>query len=262
MTAAERLSEVRHKMERAKKHILDVEAAIRLFTKSDFVQPEQNPDTGQVDYKVMNVVSAVLDISLITGDAIHNLRSSLDHLAYQLVMANGGTPSQSTGYPICENLERCTTKFLQAKVEGMSNAAIDLIKKTKSYAGGNDEFWIIHRLDIVDKHHLRLDVRCSVENVEIGIVHDSPDQREFVETGTIQSIDAIDFDRIYSLVPLKDGQIVYSHSAESEKNQNVKFGFEVSFTEPEIVKGKRVVETLNELFEFVDGIVEQFFPFL
>src|SRR5919199_1097563 len=31
-------------------------------------------------------------LSAIIGDAIHNLRVSLDHLAWQLVIATGGTP--------------------------------------------------------------------------------------------------------------------------------------------------------------------------
>src|SRR3954447_12706375 len=38
--------------------------------------------------------------SPIIGDIIHNWRSALDHLAYQLVIRNGRKPSGSTQFPI------------------------------------------------------------------------------------------------------------------------------------------------------------------
>lgn len=37
---------------------------------------------------------------LIAGDCVHNLRSALDHLAVQLVIANGGAAGNKTSFPI------------------------------------------------------------------------------------------------------------------------------------------------------------------
>jgi hypothetical protein len=60
----------------------------------------------------------------------HNLRSSLDHLAWQLVEANGGAPSdkpgQQTAFPIRDVLPESPT---------------------------DANLWHLHRLDIIDKHH-------------------------------------------------------------------------------------------------------------
>ena len=44
---------------------------------------------------------ADVEWSLILGDLLHNLRSALDHLAWQLVVDGGGTPSQDTNFPVC-----------------------------------------------------------------------------------------------------------------------------------------------------------------
>jgi len=34
------------------------------------------------------------------GDIVHNLRSALDHLAFQLVLAGGHTPTTETAFPV------------------------------------------------------------------------------------------------------------------------------------------------------------------
>lgn len=50
-------------------------------------------------------------ISLIIGDAIHNYRSALDHLARGLVEANKEKPTGDTAFPILTNADRYTQSF-------------------------------------------------------------------------------------------------------------------------------------------------------
>src|SRR5260370_38852808 len=40
------------------------------------------------------------EISLTLGDCLHDFRSALDHLMWQLVLATGGQPTASTQFPI------------------------------------------------------------------------------------------------------------------------------------------------------------------
>lgn len=91
-TAAERLSRIRLKIERAKKHIREFEQrleAFRLRNPYGFMR-EDDPNTGERIYKVrVSEEPPVEDLALIAGDAIHQTRSALDHLAWQLVEANG-----------------------------------------------------------------------------------------------------------------------------------------------------------------------------
>jgi hypothetical protein len=55
-----------------------------------------------------------LRLSVLLGDFLHNLRSSLDHLAWQLVLANGGTPKSGPGgtqFPILEKRGKTPIKI-------------------------------------------------------------------------------------------------------------------------------------------------------
>jgi len=40
------------------------------------------------------------DLALIAGDAIHNLRSALDHIAWELVAAGSSEPNHRTQFPV------------------------------------------------------------------------------------------------------------------------------------------------------------------
>src|SRR5256885_2012251 len=75
------------KVERAKKHILDLEAEKDRFfqTKPYSFRFEINPQTGERDYYIANAKPIPREFSLIIGDALNNLRSALDHTAYHLV---------------------------------------------------------------------------------------------------------------------------------------------------------------------------------
>ena len=60
---------------------------------------ESDPNTGDQVFKFRVRAPIPVDLSLVIGDAVHNLRSALDHLAWQLVLANGQTPTTQTAYP-------------------------------------------------------------------------------------------------------------------------------------------------------------------
>jgi len=42
---------------------------------------------------------------ILLGDAIHNLRSALDHIPWQLVLLNGATPGPENQWPLCRSRE-------------------------------------------------------------------------------------------------------------------------------------------------------------
>lgn len=44
----------------------------------------------------------VLRWGAILGDAVHNIRSALDQLVWQLVLLNGNTPARANQFPICD----------------------------------------------------------------------------------------------------------------------------------------------------------------
>jgi len=95
------------------------------------------------------------DWGLVLGDAIHNLRSALDHLAWQLVIANGGTPHDGMGgtqFPVVE-------KPKQIAISGGIDAqALQIIDDVQPYHGTSDgqNLLLLNKLDIMDKHHFAI----------------------------------------------------------------------------------------------------------
>jgi hypothetical protein len=100
------------------------------------------------------------DWALMIGDAVHNLRSALDHLAWQLVIANGGGHAITTQFPIhaSDTRKNPYTGQIEARpcevAGGIHPDALDIIKRVQPYNGGDegDKLWRIHELDVIDKH--------------------------------------------------------------------------------------------------------------
>lgn len=105
------LTGVRAKLRRAEEHLHAL--------KSEFdVWLEINPDIGLFHIRRDDpwyivtcdpVPEPNLRFALIVGDLIHNLRSALDHLVWQLVLRDGQEPSYINQFPIFDDRD----KFLQ-----------------------------------------------------------------------------------------------------------------------------------------------------
>src|SRR5579864_4992836 len=99
MSTQDRIHGIRLKIERAKEHIRDLDAAIKRFVQEQpytlGAKPHRIPEIEHTTLYVAEVKPIPDCISLIVGDAIHNLRSALDHLMWQLVEAAGGSPDRN-----------------------------------------------------------------------------------------------------------------------------------------------------------------------
>jgi hypothetical protein len=65
--------------------------------------PESTPENRIFGYKLKGDVPA--RFGLIAGDFLQNMRSSLDYLVWQLVIANKKTPGRCNAFPICQTAE-------------------------------------------------------------------------------------------------------------------------------------------------------------
>src|SRR6266404_7962836 len=93
MTADERLALIRLKIERADQHISDLNTAVGAFfaTNPYETSTKTDPETGKPVHYLTKVDAVPVSISIITGDILNNLRSSLDHLAQQLYLVGSGS---------------------------------------------------------------------------------------------------------------------------------------------------------------------------
>jgi hypothetical protein len=252
MTADERLAPIRSKVERAKQHLSDLEIARQRFMETNpyRIERERDPQTGYNIYRVFDIQIPPADIGLITGDVIHNLRSVLDHLAYALVIANGNTPNKQTAFPIYD----AAAKYVDhsgRQIELMAQSAIDAINANEPYQGGKGAgFWVLHYLDIADKHHALLTPLMNVTEASFSFPGWwSPSYR---------GVGGVSFPKFGE--PLEDGDIVATREAEMDDDMNITL--DVAFTEPEVIKGRAVVVTLRTLADLVDNLILSFKPLL
>ena len=124
--------------------------------------------TGLREWKVGRADPLPSSLSLLAGDVIHNLRSALDHLIYQLVIANGAKPDTSTAFPLWRTKALFMAKC-PGSAKGMSQKAFDILYGLKPYKRGNPSLWTLHRLDIIDKRRLLLAVAEAHRNTIIDL---------------------------------------------------------------------------------------------
>jgi hypothetical protein len=214
--AYERLSEVREKIKRADKHIDDLETALVQFRKADPVPPQ---------------------INLIAGDAIQNLRSSLDYLACALVRQNQASPSKFTEFPIFD--QPISTRKLEArfdgKVKGMRHEVANQIKDIRPYQGGDNLLWRLHRLNIIDKHNMLVTVFGNITAVNgLPPVADQWNGNLWASIPGVPSA-------------LKQGDEFSIEIPGVKVDKNTNFFAEVVFNEPEVAEGYPVILALRQL---------------
>ena len=270
MTADERLALIRIKIERAKEHIDDLKPVVDAFrfslTQPDVIGSKSDPQTGELTFYIIDLPKAPATLSTISGDALHNLRSSLDHLAHQLVLVAGKKPTLRTSFPIFESATKYKAKS-PGKVEGMRKDAIDAIDAIKPYKGGNDTLWLLNKLNNIDKHRLLIAVGYS--NYFRSI---TPSERAAIEKTFAGSHgrnvpfpypDGTDLFVPFKspIFPLKTGDELLTIPG-SEVEEELKCNFIVAFGEPGVGEGKPLLETLQQMVNLVDNIVLTFRPLL
>jgi hypothetical protein len=158
------------KVEHANRHIAAfAEAAGRYFAKRPY-QVVQTPhtDTGQPGYYLYERLGFPDRLlALFIGDALHNLRSALDHLACACAIARGETPDH-TQFPILLK-ETGLEQKLQKDLGKAGPVAIDLVRALSPTPIGYSTLAALHKLDIADKHRLILPVACTMDvTIEVG----------------------------------------------------------------------------------------------
>jgi hypothetical protein len=150
------LDGARLKLMRAEEHLNAFEEESTAYLSSNFCSFAKVEDGEFCHFFLIQNVSPPLRLSAILGDCVHNMRSSLDHLAWQLVLANGQSPTRQTAFPIFKNDEAYQGPRAQRLVKGMRTEAIEIINELQPYYGGHDPLnhplWFLHELDNADKH--------------------------------------------------------------------------------------------------------------
>jgi hypothetical protein len=109
------------KLRRARLHIDEVHQRVRTLDASIpwsvEKEPAEDPDSWAFRFRIQRPIPA--DLCAAVGDAIANMRSALDYVAYELAVRHTGTlaPRQemATAFPICKDREAFDGFFIEGR---------------------------------------------------------------------------------------------------------------------------------------------------
>jgi hypothetical protein len=270
---------VRAKLNRAQRHLAELDSFIisvfsddaniaRLGTRFEAVpgSPSSYENILYVSY-APDLSNALRDASAILGDAIHNLRSALDHLAYELSMRTTPTLTEQQQrqiyFSICENQaawkDRSAKdlKFVSATDRNIIESFQPFNRKDAVTLSNTPlEFHpltALHQLDNVDKHRLITTVISDAGGFGGGADMLNID---FLMAFLVGSLFGSPLPHV---IPVEQGAIVRRFSAEgdhlSENDALVRIIPNVSLED-----GTPIVPMLGRMIAMVTEIIDAFDP--
>ena len=232
------------KVKRANQHIQELQTKLLAFLQTDFyrLHVEEEAKTGEHLLKFEQTKPVPDDIPTIIGDAIHNLRATLDLVACEIVTkAQGAT--DYVKFPVMETRDELIAALNGGEIRVAGADIIALIRDViQPYKGGNGHnVWVLHGLDITDKH-LRLIPIVSVT----ALTH---------VTGKAGGVTFTD-----CTFAVGDGGKVNILAMPG------KFTFQgygqptlaVLFDKGQVFEGQPIIPTLHQLSQLVSGIIHAF----
>jgi hypothetical protein len=252
------------KVGRARKHIDDLEAEIQAFWASIpyLIEEVGSPKTGLGAYRIGGTPKPLPDvIALITGDAAHNLRSALDHFACAAVPVI----TNHVAFPVIQKPNPTATQWRNEvlnRLPGALQTLIDAVLEIEAYdpGKGRDTVWAVSHLDRVDKHRLVLNVAAAHTAIELDAANlFSANFPDFLPPG--QQFPATPFAlRPATLERVESGLTLFGVESIEGFKADPKFRFEVLLGEPDPLKDQPVVETLRNLTENIERLLQKLEP--
>ena len=151
----------RAKLERAKETLdaLEFEAAKFLSQDPPVVRLERKHINDGLEYAFIAYgdPNPPLRISVIAGEIIHHMRSSLDHLIHALVTLNGGSPTFQHQFPICSTAKAFKQACERGQIKGVGANARRLIQSVQPFTTPTPDdtiLFVVSQYDNADKHRL------------------------------------------------------------------------------------------------------------
>jgi hypothetical protein len=238
MSAEDRLTLVRAKVERAKQNFMEMEfiihsahgyiPGVNMHVKSRKRLPGQLP-TYEIPFDALTA----------TGDVVHNLRGALDHLAYQLTKANRPRTTdeefRNIYFPISKD-ETAYKKAAKGYEKFFGTDAVKLIDSLKPYKGGNEALYRLHYLNNLSKHRLLLTMERHVVC-----------RATWVNGSYMYKFGRPQFSGIY---------------ARPKVNDYILLGGKETLSKLRSGRREALLPTLRYLIDTVDSLIDEFLPFL
>ena len=164
----------RLKIENAEKHFSTLTKEVENFLRDTSIclrvkpSDRRSEDTKEMYEWVLEKNEEAPDsLSVILGDCLHNLRTSLDIITCNLARLNGKNP-EKVHFPFGKD-QANFKKNSKDKLRFLCTKHASYIESLKPYPGGNDILVELHTLDIQDKHDSLLPTVCCVATLPVMI---------------------------------------------------------------------------------------------
>jgi hypothetical protein len=247
------------KVARAQRHYAELEEALKVFFSTNpYKIATRRNNAGRIVYYLSEVTDVPTDLTLIAGDVIQNLRSALDHLAYDLWAkeSNGHGREDKIYFPIDKD-GPSYNRNKAGRTQGISARSRGIIDSLRPYPGGNDNLWRIHALNNRDKHRLLVTVGSCFQSMDLGAymmasMRKMPDLPEDMRAHLPDL--SLFLRPADNLFPLKIGAELFIAGEDDEENPEIKFQFGVILHEPGVVDGEPITDVLSAMIAEVERI--------
>ena len=248
------LDSVKQKIDRSAEHLRSLESeAMRYFSANPGeVVPEEDAKSGRIVMRFVQRIPVPVAIPLIVGDALQNLRSSLDYLVWELVLAANNNPSDKHQFPICDSIEAFEEQLRRHRLDGVTPEAIAEIKALQPCHYGQDKekapIRVLETFTNINKHRRIL--------VTVLAAHQA--RTEFIGTKTGHSVQSSLSPRYHNAEIAVSPEPVLGDMMEVKGKALCLITFNERPAE-----GHEISELLNHLWHFVNSFVipkfERFF---
>jgi len=151
------------KLYRARQHMERLEAEVKRWLGGNpySIDIEFDPEGRQNVLWVNALRPPPAEFSLIIGDCLYNLRSTLDSLVYALAIAEQGSPlpkgiARKVQFPVTKNCEGFSSSKWRIRdiPEGAQAEIEELQPYNRRQNYYQDSLWVLNELSNIDKHRL------------------------------------------------------------------------------------------------------------
>ena len=240
------------KLKRANAHRLELDAEISKFLgrKPYKLIFDDQTSEGVQEFRIETSESVPDEVSCIAGDFFHNLRSSLDCLAVDLVLANNRGTS-GIYFPSKAESPQEFERILAEKggVNKAGKYVIDKIRALEIYLGGDGALiHYLHKTDIIDKHFNIIGMCSKFEPYIINFTADEKDVGKPARTPRIEW--PLDNNRGRMDPRLAHPNMKIQPNCDAE--------FQIAFHQPSVFRNNPLCCVCQETFRSVKTVVDLF----
>lgn len=263
--SAGKVSSAEAKIKRAEKHINEIEDELLAFgNKNPYkVTAERDSNTRELIYRMVEVGDPP-DIAAAVGDALHNLRSALDHV----ICAFSSNVNGSTGFPLIDPAKKASERknTFDSKISSLSPDGKKIVERFNPHDRIDPDLWRLHQLDILDKHKTLATVAASFGLLDVSghtaflkygrryTVQRAADGHGFTARIAVENY----VGPTRRVFPLKAGDVIHVDPLDAEPDQDIDFRFSVVLNEPGIAEGLSITDALYTSRDLVRRIVAAF----